>query len=111
MKPIERADLALEGLSIGDAFGQMFFGKEDVMLSMIDAKALPVRALALVLNNCSAAAFAERMVPASSSVSSATGSAARRSAGLGSTTQAAASASAGSCSLSALRRARSICPA
>jgi ADP-ribosylglycohydrolase len=41
MKPIERADLALEGLSIGDAFGQMFFGKEDVMLSMIEAKALP----------------------------------------------------------------------
>jgi ADP-ribosylglycohydrolase len=41
MKPIERATLALEGLSIGDAFGQMFFGKEDVMLSMIDAKALP----------------------------------------------------------------------
>jgi hypothetical protein len=41
MKPIERAALALEGLSIGDAFGEMFFGKEDVMLSMIEAKALP----------------------------------------------------------------------
>jgi ADP-ribosylglycohydrolase len=41
MKPIDRATLALEGLSIGDAFGQMFFGKEDVMLSMIDLKALP----------------------------------------------------------------------
>jgi hypothetical protein len=33
MKPIDRAALALEGLSIGDAFAQMFFGKEDVMLS------------------------------------------------------------------------------
>jgi ADP-ribosylglycohydrolase len=41
MTPIERAALALEGLSIGDAFGQMFFGKEDVMLSMIHLKALP----------------------------------------------------------------------
>lgn len=33
--------LSLEGLSIGDAFGQMFFGKTDLMLAMIGHRALP----------------------------------------------------------------------
>jgi len=41
MNSFERAELALEGLSVGDAFGQMFFGKEDIMLTMIECRALP----------------------------------------------------------------------
>jgi ADP-ribosylglycohydrolase len=41
MKPLARAELVLEGLSIGDAFGQMFFGNIDTMLMAIDHRALP----------------------------------------------------------------------
>jgi ADP-ribosylglycohydrolase len=41
MKPLARAELALEGLSMGDAFGQMFFGNIDTMLMAIDHQALP----------------------------------------------------------------------
>lgn len=41
MTPLNRAELSLEGLSVGDAFGQMFFGKPDVMLAMIERRALP----------------------------------------------------------------------
>lgn len=41
MESIEKAQLSLEGLSIGDSFGQMFFGKEDLMLAMIEQQALP----------------------------------------------------------------------
>jgi ADP-ribosylglycohydrolase len=41
MKPLARAELALKGLSIGDAFGQMFFGNADTMSMAIDLHALP----------------------------------------------------------------------
>jgi len=41
MNSFERAELALEGLSVGDAFGQMFFGKEDIMLTMIEIPLAP----------------------------------------------------------------------
>jgi ADP-ribosylglycohydrolase len=41
VEPLARAELALEGLSIGDAFGQMFFGKPDIMLMAIERRALP----------------------------------------------------------------------
>jgi ADP-ribosylglycohydrolase len=41
MEPLARAELALEGLSIGDAFGQMFFGNIETMLMAIDHQALP----------------------------------------------------------------------
>jgi hypothetical protein len=41
MKQLARAELGLEGLSIGDAFGQMFFGKPDLMsINLIDKKCL-----------------------------------------------------------------------
>jgi ADP-ribosylglycohydrolase len=42
MTPLERAELSLEGLSIGDAFGQRYFGQSDVMLAMIKRRALPI---------------------------------------------------------------------
>jgi ADP-ribosylglycohydrolase len=42
MTPLQRAELSLEGLSIGDAFGQRYFGKSDVMLAMIERRALPI---------------------------------------------------------------------
>src|SRR5215475_3908382 len=42
MTPLQRAELSLEGLSIGDAFGQQFFGKPDIMLALIERRALPV---------------------------------------------------------------------
>jgi ADP-ribosylglycohydrolase len=41
MQPLARAELALTGLSIGDAFGQMFFGKPDLMLMVIEQRGLP----------------------------------------------------------------------
>jgi ADP-ribosylglycohydrolase len=41
VKPLERAELALTGLSIGDAFGQMFFGNTENMLMAIEHRALP----------------------------------------------------------------------
>jgi ADP-ribosylglycohydrolase len=41
VNPLARAELGLEGLSIGDSFGQMFFGKPDLMLMAIDLRALP----------------------------------------------------------------------
>jgi ADP-ribosylglycohydrolase len=42
MTPLQRAELSLEGLSIGDAFGQRYFGQSDVMLAMIERRALPI---------------------------------------------------------------------
>src|SRR5262245_66607240 len=39
--PLGRARLALEGLSIGDAFGQRFFVSPSVVESFIEARALP----------------------------------------------------------------------
>ena len=41
MEPLARAELALTGLSIGDAFGQMFFGNTNTMSMAIDLHALP----------------------------------------------------------------------
>jgi ADP-ribosylglycohydrolase len=41
MEALARAELALTGLSIGDAFGQMFFGNIEPMLMAIDLRALP----------------------------------------------------------------------
>ncbi len=41
MKPLARAELALTGLSVGDAFGQMFFGNTNTMSMAIDLRALP----------------------------------------------------------------------
>jgi ADP-ribosylglycohydrolase len=41
MQSLARAELALEGLSIGDSFGQMFFGQIDMMLMAIEHRALP----------------------------------------------------------------------
>jgi ADP-ribosylglycohydrolase len=41
MEPLARAELALTGLSIGDAFGQMFFGNTNTMSMAIDLRALP----------------------------------------------------------------------
>jgi ADP-ribosylglycohydrolase len=41
MKPLARAELALKGLSVGDAFGQMFFGNTNTMSMAIDLHALP----------------------------------------------------------------------
>jgi ADP-ribosylglycohydrolase len=41
MGSIERAELALEGLSLGDAFGQKFFGNGEAIAAMVALKALP----------------------------------------------------------------------
>lgn len=41
MQPLARAELSLTGLSIGDAFGQMFFGNTETMSMAIDLRALP----------------------------------------------------------------------
>ena len=41
MKPLERAKLSLEGLSIGDAFGEKFFGVEQSVLLQIGHRAVP----------------------------------------------------------------------
>lgn len=41
MEPLARAELALTGLSVGDAFGQMFFGNTETMSMAIDLRALP----------------------------------------------------------------------
>jgi ADP-ribosylglycohydrolase len=41
MEPLARAELALTGLSIGDAFGQMFFGNTSTISMAIDLRALP----------------------------------------------------------------------
>lgn len=40
--PLGRARLSLEGLSVADAFGQCFFGDEQVMLGRIDRREVPV---------------------------------------------------------------------
>jgi len=42
MTSIERAELSLDGLSMGDPFGQMFFGDEQKMLAMIARHELPL---------------------------------------------------------------------
>jgi ADP-ribosylglycohydrolase len=41
VEPLARAELALTGLSVGDAFGQMFFGNTNTMSMAIDLRALP----------------------------------------------------------------------
>jgi ADP-ribosylglycohydrolase len=41
MEALASAELALAGLSIGDAFGQMFFGNTSTMSMAIDLRALP----------------------------------------------------------------------
>jgi ADP-ribosylglycohydrolase len=41
MTPLKRAQLSLEGLSIGDAFGQMFFGNPEIISKMIEHQELP----------------------------------------------------------------------
>ncbi|WP_372364588.1 ADP-ribosylglycohydrolase family protein [Candidatus Uabimicrobium sp. HlEnr_7] len=41
MEKIQRAHLALEGLSIGDAFGQQFFGQQNAMIEKIEQRILP----------------------------------------------------------------------
>jgi len=38
---MERARLALAGLSVGDAFGERFFGPPDTVESLIDSRAIP----------------------------------------------------------------------
>lgn len=41
MNPLQQARIALEGLSVGDAFGQMFFINEEEAFEMIHAKNAP----------------------------------------------------------------------
>lgn len=41
LSAVERAKLSLEGLSVGDAFGEQFFGSRDWALSMIRQRTLP----------------------------------------------------------------------
>ena len=41
MKPIERALLSLDGLSVGDALGERFFGNSAFILPMIEQRKLP----------------------------------------------------------------------
>jgi len=41
MNAIERARLSLEGLSIGDAFGERFFGPPDRVASFVSRRATP----------------------------------------------------------------------
>ena len=43
MTPIARAKLSLEGLSVGDAFGERFFGPEELVTMLIQARAEPAR--------------------------------------------------------------------
>jgi hypothetical protein len=38
---LERAHIALEGLSVGDAFGERFFVHPDLVGSLLDQRALP----------------------------------------------------------------------
>ena len=41
MNPLERAQLSLEGLSVGDAFGQKFFDQTDKVIANIKNRSLP----------------------------------------------------------------------
>lgn len=41
MTTLQRAQLSLDGLSVGDSFGQKFFGNQDTMMAMIDQRAIP----------------------------------------------------------------------
>jgi ADP-ribosylglycohydrolase len=41
MNPIERAHMSLEGLSVGDAFGERFFGVEEHVAALIERRAEP----------------------------------------------------------------------
>jgi hypothetical protein len=41
MKPIERAYLSLEGLSVGDAFGERFFGNPARVAALIERRVAP----------------------------------------------------------------------
>jgi ADP-ribosylglycohydrolase len=41
MTPIERAKLSLEGLSVGDAFGERFFGPDELVTMLIGSRAEP----------------------------------------------------------------------
>ncbi len=41
MNKIDRAYLSLEGLALGDAFGQRFFGEDDAMTDLINHRVVP----------------------------------------------------------------------
>ncbi|MCP4109570.1 MAG: crystallin J1 [Desulfobacteraceae bacterium] len=41
MTPIEHARLSLDGLSVGDSFGQRFFGPADIVMKFINKRILP----------------------------------------------------------------------
>ncbi|MCP4352791.1 MAG: crystallin J1 [Desulfobacterales bacterium] len=41
MTPIELARLSLDGLSVGDSFGQKFFGPADIVMKLINKRILP----------------------------------------------------------------------
>ena len=41
MLPLEKAKLSLDGLSVGDAFGEKFFGYPDLVLHLIEDRQLP----------------------------------------------------------------------
>jgi ADP-ribosylglycohydrolase len=41
MEPIQRARLSLEGLSVGDAFGERFFGVDEHMATLVERRAMP----------------------------------------------------------------------
>ncbi len=41
MTPIEHARLSLDGLSVGDSFGQQFFGAADIIIKLINERILP----------------------------------------------------------------------
>ncbi len=41
MSPLDRAKVSLDGLSVGDAFGQMFFGRREIVAEMIEHRAEP----------------------------------------------------------------------
>src|ERR1044072_5528779 len=43
LSPIERAKISLEGLSVGDAFGETFFVNPDVVEGLIEQRALATR--------------------------------------------------------------------
>ena len=41
MEPLQLAQVALDGLSVGDAFGQMFFAPQDEAMKMVSSRQLP----------------------------------------------------------------------
>jgi ADP-ribosylglycohydrolase len=61
MKAIQRAELSLEGLSLGDAFGQMFFGNGEIVSAMVERRALPVSPWYLTDDSIMAIAIVETL--------------------------------------------------